>query len=318
MKLPSWMKVHATVAAAVIVLMLLSCPATAQNDLLVTAITKNSIERFDATTGEFLGSFVTGLDVPADVAVGNDSNVYVSNLNQNQILRFDGETGDFMDVFISDINQPYQMHFRGDMLYVTNLAVGANNFVKRYNANTGDFIDDFIQVQNNPSIVFTDDSVYASVFSDGFSVGGVNRYDINTGAFIEEFIAPREGGLLGPSSLLLQDDGWLIGSWFTNSIKRYDLNGEFLGDVITGLNGPDGATIGPDGNLYITSVNDGQILQYDAETYEQLSVFASVEGAANLFAFRGATTAIPEPTAMLPLMGLGVSLLCRRSRRREG
>ena len=315
MQFPRSITVHVAVTATLFSLAILSRNAAAQNDLLVTAISRNSIERFDASTGEFLGSFVTGLDFPADVAVGNDDNVYVSNLNTNSILRFDGVTGEFMDEFISGINAPYQMHFRDDMLYVTNLAVGENNFVKRYNANTGEFIDNFIQVQNNPSIVFTDDSIYASVFSDGIAVGGVNRYDINTGAFIEEFIAPGEGGLAGPSSLLLEDDGWLIGSWFTNSVKRYDLNGRFLGDAITGLNGPDGATIGPDGNLYITSVRDGEILQYDPDTYEQLSVFASVDGAANLFEFRGATTAVPEPTAMLPLMAIAVGLLCRRARR---
>ncbi|MEO1526660.1 MAG: hypothetical protein AAFX06_14585 [Planctomycetota bacterium] len=316
MQLPRWIFVHLAVAAALLSSTLLGEHAAAQNDLLVTGISEGTIERFDATTGEFLGTFVTGLDFPADVAVGNDENVYVSNLNTNSILRFDGETGAFMDVFIADINAPYQMHFRGDMLYVTNLAVGNDNFVKRYNANTGEFIDDFIQVQNNPSIVFTDDSVYASVFSDGFAVGGVNRYDINTGAFIEEFIAPGEGGLSGPSSLLLEDDGWLIGSWFTNSVKRYDLNGRFLGDAITGLNGPDGATIGPDGNLYITSVRDGQVLQYDPDTYEQLSVFASVNGVANLFEFRSGITAVPEPTAALPLLAVGMGLLCRRSRRK--
>ena len=62
----------------------------------------------------------------------------------------------------------------------------------------------------------------------------------------------------------------LVGSWSTNSIRRYDLAGQYLGDLVpplgNGLDLPDGMALGADGLLYVASSDSGQVLRFDPYT----------------------------------------------------
>jgi DNA-binding beta-propeller fold protein YncE len=86
------------------------------------------------------------------------------------------------------------------------------------------------------------------------------------------------------SNLKAQAD-LLVSSRFTNSIKAYDEQGQFIEDFVKpgegGLVSPDGATLGPDGNLYVSNFGVGSILRYDGRTGEFLDVFVP-EGTAGL------------------------------------
>ena len=70
----------------------------------------------------------------------------------------------------------------------------------------------------------------------------------------------------------------LVGSWQTNSIRRYDDNGNYLGDFVPpgngGLDLPDGMAFGPDGNLYVSSSDSNQILRYNGQSGRFIDVFA--------------------------------------------
>lgn len=291
--------------------------AQGQNDFLITAVNSDSIERYDATTGAYLGSFVAsgsgGLDGPGAVSVGLDDNVYVTSSQTNQILRYDGVTGAFMDVFAegNGLSTPNNIVFNGNFMYVGEFAGGTNGFVKRYDAMTGDFIDNFLDVDFADGIAFSNDSVFVSNFG-----GGVNRFDINDGSLIEEFIASGDGGLLNPTALLLLDSGeMLVSSYGTNSVKRYDTNGDFIDDAITGLLDPEGLAIGPDGELYAGSYTLGRVNRYDADTFAFQDEFVNVGQNTNFFTFRA--TAVPEPTAMLPLAIAATMAMLRRKRRQR-
>lgn len=292
--------------------------AYGQNDFLITAPRNDSIERYDATTGDYLGSFIApgsgGLDGPGAVSVGPDSNLYVTSALSNQILRYDGMTGDFLDVFAegNGLSTPNNIVFNGNFMYVGEFAGGAGGFVKRYDAMTGDFIDNFLDVDFADGITFSNDSVFVSNFG-----GGVNRFDINDGSLIEEFIASGDGGLLNPTALLLLDSGeMLVSSYGTNSVKRYDSNGDFIDDAITGLLDPEGLAIGPDGDLYAGSVTLGRVNRYDAETFAFQNEFVNVGQNTNFFTFRA--TAVPEPTTTIPLaIGVAMAVLRRKRSRRN-
>jgi len=61
-----------------------------------------------------------------------------------------------------------------------------------------------------------------------------------------------------------------VASESTNSIKRYDLAGNFLGDFVApgsgGLSAPQGVTFGPDGHLYVSSGGDNNVKKYHGQT----------------------------------------------------
>lgn len=288
--------------------------AKPQNDLLITSPTNNTIERFDATTGAYLGAFVAagsgGVDRPAGVDVGPDGNVYVTNAT-NEILRYDGGTGAFIDVFASGngLTANNNVRFHGDHMYVGQFATGADGLIKRFDAITGAFVDDFISSTSVDGFEFGTDSVFVSDF-----FGGVGRYDLNSGAFIEQFITSGEGGLANPTALLLLDnDDLLVSSYSTNSVKRYSSDGTYIDDAITGLFQPEGLAIGPNGNVFAGSYGLGLVNEYDGQDFSFISEFANVGPNTNFFVFRN--SAVPEPSTMMPLILGFMAIRLRRHRR---
>ena len=292
-------------------------PASAQNDFLITSFSGSSIERFDAESGANLGTFISansgGLTNAAGVAEGPDSNVYVTSWGSNEILRYDGMTGEFIDVFASGdgLFRPNNIVLRDDTFFVSQTGTGSSGFVRRYDAHTGEWIDNFFEVDAGDGILFTNDSAYVSAFS-----GGVNRYDLIDGSLIEEFISAGAGGLANPTALLQMDDGtFLVSSFGTNSIKHYDVDGNFLGDAITGIFQPEGLAIGPNGSLYAGSFGSGFVNEYDATNFEFIGEFANVGGNTNFFTFR--TSAIPEPSSTLIVLFLLAAASRLRTRRTQ-
>jgi hypothetical protein len=76
-------------------------------NLYVSANATDSVLRYDATSGAFLGAFVPagsgGFDGAAGIAFGPDGHLYVlSVVGAKQALRYDGATGAFLDVFVPE------------------------------------------------------------------------------------------------------------------------------------------------------------------------------------------------------------------------
>src|SRR5262249_10642462 len=96
--------------------------------LLVSSQSTNSVLRYDATTGAFLGTFVAarsgGLTSPIYLTFGPDGNLYVSSRDTNSVLRYNGTTGAFLNAFVSSgsggLNIPQGLAFGPDRnLYPT-------------------------------------------------------------------------------------------------------------------------------------------------------------------------------------------------------
>jgi outer membrane protein assembly factor BamB len=75
------------------------------------------------------------------------------------------------------------------------------------------------------------------------------------------------------------DAGLLVAAFNSHSVASYADDGAYLGDFVTsgsgGLSGPEGLVIGPDGNLYVSSLNNSQILRFNGTTGAFIDVFAS-------------------------------------------
>ena len=63
-----------------------------------------------------------------------------------------------------------------------------------------------------------------------------------------------------------------------NSVSKYDLNGNYLGDFAApgsgGLTRAVGLQMGADGHLYVSSEGTGQVLRYNGQTGAFIDVFA--------------------------------------------
>ena len=216
--------------------------------LLVNSANSDEILRFNSNTGEFIDVFISGnsLDFPSTNVIGPDGNLYVSSGLSNEILRYDSNTGEFIDVFVSGNDEngldfPAAFLFGPDEnLYVSSVS---GNQILRFDGETGEFID-----------------VFAS---------GDENNNLNGPSAIK----------FGPDGNLYVSNGAFLDPNFTGTeVLRFDgETGEFI-DVFAsgnGLSGPAGLSFGPDGNLYVSSIDTDEVLRFDGETGEFIDVFAS-------------------------------------------
>ena len=300
--------------------------------LLVSDTTNDNVKRYDGTTGAFIDDFIPtgsgGLDVPQDLTIGPDGNLYVSSFFSSEVLRYDGTTGAFIDVFASagGLSSPNGLRFGPDgNLYVSS---EVSDNVLRYNGATGAFIDVFATgdgLDGPRGLTFGPDG---NLYVAGRNDDDVRRYNGATGAFIDLFATGA--GMDAPMGLTFGADGNLyVSSTASDNVLRF--NGatgafidEFVGPGAGGpetVNGPQGLTFGPDGNLYVASALGGgffppetkDVVRFDGTTGAFIDQF--VPTASGGLAFPTFMLFVPEPTT-LSLLALGGLLVIRRRRTR--
>jgi hypothetical protein len=218
-------------------------PSQASDILYVGDNSDNTVKSFSATTGAYLGTFVTsgsgGLSGPRGLIFGEGHNLLVVNQNvgtttSGDVLRYDGQTGSFINQVVTDtdphapydprgmVRGPQHSLFVGDLGDLGNLdGTGRPGRLAQFDEKTGAWIRDL-----SPTVPFTTDNGPRGVVigPDG-----------------DLYVAVRNFSPLG------------------GEVMRFDpVSGAFLGDFVDSnsandLNRPEGLVFGPDGNLYVTS-----------------------------------------------------------------
>jgi streptogramin lyase len=200
-----------------------------------------SIADTAATEGDtayrFTDSFVApdgyGLAAGRDILVGPDGNVYVASHDTDAVKVFEGNTGRFLH----DLTTP-----NGEIDGVWGMTFGPDG----------------------------------RLYVGGRYSQNVVRFDLVIGS-AGVFVPTASGGLNVAVGLTFGPDGSLYvstqptGVPTSASVKRYDAaTGAYLGDFVAagsgGLNEATGVAFGPDGHLYVGSLQSREIKQYNGQT----------------------------------------------------
>jgi sugar lactone lactonase YvrE len=236
----------------------------------------NQVFMFNEVTGQTFTQLQlpggAALDGPAASQIGFDGDLFLSQKGSGTVLRFDGFTGAYKGVFISKgeggLITPSASSFGPDnLMYLGDLGT---NQVLRYDRK-GNFVDVFAGPESglNGPYMMTFDAHYMYIASGNNN--SVIRYDLKTKAY-STFVQPNDHGLTMPIGLEIGPDGNFYASSLDGRVMRYDSHGNYMDDFIPvagnhGLSAPRALRFGgPNSDLYILSVNTGQVMQFDRAT----------------------------------------------------
>jgi sugar lactone lactonase YvrE len=235
----------------------------------------NTIERFNGTTGAFMGTFASGPINGVRTIVFNGGYMYVASEYTNQVLQYNATTGAYVGVFVTagsgGISGPYGMTFGPDgNLYVS----GRNsNNVVRYNGTTGALLGTFVAAGSGglglpEGMTFDPSGSYLYVASSG-DANEVLKYNAHTGAYVG---LATSVAVTRPTDVKFGADGLLYvldAGTDSNRILRFTENGTYVDDYVpAGSGGMDGGqfmNFGPNGDLYVGTTGNSQILQFGTE-----------------------------------------------------
>jgi sugar lactone lactonase YvrE len=243
---------------------------------------QNTIERYNGTTGAFMGIFATGPMNGVRTIVFHNGYMFVACEYTNQVLQFDATTGAYLGVFVAassgGISGPHGMTFGPDgNLYVSGR--NSNNVVE-FNGTTGALIGTFVAAGSGgltlpQGIAFDPSGQYLYVASTG-GPHEVLKYNAQTGAYV----GPATSGLSSPSNVKFGADGLMyVLDTKANRIERFTENGSYVDDYVplgsAGLSVWTWMNFGPNGDLYVDSISSNQIYQFGTENEALFTVSLS-------------------------------------------
>ena len=230
-------------------------PAQVSFEVYVSSRGTNAVKKYDMNGG-YLGDFVTsgsgGLSNTEDILFHPDGSVLVTGFGNSSVKRYDGSTGDYLGDFSSGytLASPSKMSIGPDsLIYVTQWGTTQNKVV-RFTLE-GEFHDEFTSIGAPKGLGHVWDeqkNFYIALFGTGGS-GTIHKFDSlgnDLGTFINSTV------IQGPTSIWFDGDGsMLVEDWTLGKVFRYDEDGEYLEEFISGMTSPEGIAITPDGKLLI-------------------------------------------------------------------
>jgi sugar lactone lactonase YvrE len=269
-------------------------------EYIVTDQASGRVLAFDADTGVFTRTLVSGLQQPSAISRGPDSSLYVTDLLAGTVIKINPVTG-ANSVFASGIDKPGSIHFDewNGTLYVGEFGdFGTFQFgdeIFSYAADGTRITANTINAGPTGHSGLTTDAegnLYVSgFFTDGFGSGHVLKYSTPwepnplspLGVFAP---APAPSPLLqGAAGLAFDTAGNLFVAGLTSNntgrlVKFLVTNGVVTGEVDfdSTISFPSGMTLLPDGSLVVTSLGAGQLYKYNTVTAAREEI---IQGAFN-------------------------------------
>jgi streptogramin lyase len=230
-------------------------PAQTSYEVYVSSRGTNAVKKYDMN-GEYLGDFVAsgsgGLTNTEDILFHPDGSTLVTGFGNSSVKQYDGSTGDYLGDFTSGytLASPSKMSIGPDsLIYVTQWGTTQNK-VARFTLD-GAFQDEFTSIGAPKGLGHVWDeqkNFYIALFGTGGS-GTIHMFDSlgnDLGTFINSTI------IQGPTSIWFDGDGsMLVEDWTLGKVFRFDEDGEYLEEFISGMTNPEGIAITPDGELLI-------------------------------------------------------------------
>lgn len=243
--------------------------ARATNDVYVSSFDSDSVLKFNADSGAFLGIFVPpgsgGLNGPTGLTFGPDGHLYVASfVFNNSVLKYDGRSGQFLGVFVEEgsggLQGPMDLKFGpdGDLYVVASYAGG----VFRYDGQTGAFLDQFTDDPNGAEAL---DWRKGDLYVSSHVSDNVIRFDGQTGNKLGPvtfgFLDWATGFDFGP------DGSIYVASFFDDAVMKFSAQtGQWKGVFAKNCFGPEMIEFGPNGDLYVASYHGDSVERFDGQT----------------------------------------------------
>jgi sugar lactone lactonase YvrE len=195
-------------------------------EVLVGEWGTSTVYKVDTETGVVI-PFISGPELlrPMGLLFAPDGTLYVSSWGNDSIIRYDGQTGELIDVMVQSFTVPEEQRLmRPEHLYLAD--------------------DGILYVQTSAQRC------------------GVVRFDTATGDYLGRFINPNDTipFFYYVEGMAVDDAGdFFLAGRNIGEVHRFDgETGAWEGLVALG-NDPEGCTIGPDGNLYVSEYLSDQV-----------------------------------------------------------
>lgn len=259
------------------------------NDLYFTTL--NSVLKFSSSTPIYFNNFVSGLNVPDNLTINLNNDLFIANSGSNNIIKADtsGSTSIFSSgfngaqnlvfdnsiptqnlFFIDNSNSLYKIDSNGNKTIVSSLishtsglAFNNNNLYytssdnSLYKINPSYITTKFIDTSttmNIPTIVCFDSLNYIYIGSNN---NYIMKYDNNGNLINQYFITTLVPGYFINFSI---NNNYFYTLEYENSsgksyLRKYNINGNYIETIYTFIGTSSGITFDSNNNLYITQNN---------------------------------------------------------------
>jgi sugar lactone lactonase YvrE len=200
------------------------------NIVLISNLGSNSIDKFNATTGEYISEFASGISGPTRMKIGSDSLLYVLQWGGNgKVKRYEMD-GSFVDDFTSvGVAQSIGIDWDNDgNLYVSSYT---GDIVRKFDSegmDQGIFVN--TELTGPTNIWFDENGDLLVIDYDGTAV---KRFDPE-GNYVDDFIS----GLYHAEGVAFFSNGdILIGNGASSSLKLFDSEGNYIEDLVAAASG---------------------------------------------------------------------------------